>query len=264
MHVRAREECSEPERREGDERRGEQAPCRDPGDRDERCEWRQRDSREHAVCRVPARGARYDGEAGAGDRRDPEQPSPRTHQASCDLREPAAQVAQGPGARHVRHGVEVPRRRRRGRVPLERVRVPRVVAGARAAAHRLHDVGDEDEHAEQHHERADRRDHVVDLPQPAVRVRVDAPRHAEQPEHVLREERQVEAHEDRPEVQLPEPLVEDPAEHLREPVVDAAEDRRRSSRRRARSGGARRRSTCRSPPSRSGTPPGRCRRGRRS
>ena len=55
-------------------------------------------------------------------------------------------------------------------------------------------------------------------------VGVDAARHPEQAEHVLREERQVEADEDEPEVQLPEPLVERAPEHLRPPVVEAAED----------------------------------------
>ena len=56
-------------------------------------------------------------------------------------------------------------------------------------------------------------------------VRVDAPRHPEQPEQVLREERQVEADEDEPEVELAELLVEQAPEDLRPPVVEAAEDR---------------------------------------
>ena len=55
-------------------------------------------------------------------------------------------------------------------------------------------------------------------------VRPDPPWHAEQAEHVLRQEREVEADEHQPEMDLPEPLVEQPAEHLRPPVVDAAED----------------------------------------
>ena len=61
--------------------------------------------------------------------------------------------------------------------------------------------------------------------QPDVLVRVDPPRHPEQAEQVLREERDVEADEDEPEGDLPEPLVEHPAEDLRPPVEEPAEDR---------------------------------------
>ena len=44
-----------------------------------------------------------------------------------------AKVGERPRARDLRDRVEVVRRRRRGRVPLERVREPRIVAGALAA-----------------------------------------------------------------------------------------------------------------------------------
>ena len=54
-------------------------------------------------------------------------------------------------------------------------------------------------------------------------VRPDPARHPEEPEHVLRQERQVEADEGQPEVPLAEPLVEEPAEHLRPPVIEPAE-----------------------------------------
>ena len=57
------------------------------------------------------------------------------------------------------------------------------------------------------------------------RVVGDAARHPLQADVVHREERQVEADERQPEVQLAEPLVVHPAGHLREPVVDAREDR---------------------------------------
>ena len=61
--------------------------------------------------------------------------------------------------------------------------------------------------------------------QPAVeRVVGDAPRHAVEAQHVHREERQVEPDEHEHELDLAQGLVEHPAGHLREPVVDAGED----------------------------------------
>ena len=52
-------------------------------------------------------------------------------------------------------------------------------------------------------------------------VGVHPPRHAVEPDEVHREEGQVEADEHQPEVQLAEPLVQHPAEHLGPPVVGA-------------------------------------------
>ena len=112
--------------------------------------------------------------------------------------------------------------------------------------------------ADGHHERADGREPVVDRPRPALGVRVDPPRHAEQAEEVLRHEREVEAREHQPEVPLAEPLVEAAPEHLRPPVVHARRRSRTPRRRTACSGSARRRSTCRAPASRRGTPRRRC------
>src|SRR5206468_12705779 len=90
------------------------------------------------------------------------------------LPQPPAQVVERARARHVRDLVEVVRRRRRGRVPLERVREPGVVADACPDSRRADDVDDEDEHAERHHERADRRSQVVRLPEPVVVIGIDA------------------------------------------------------------------------------------------
>ena len=93
----------------------------------------------------------------------------------------------------------------------------------RAARPARHDVVDEHDERDAEHERGDRDDEV----HVAERLCVvgHATRHPSQTDVVHREERRVEAHERHPEVDLPEPLVVHPAGHLREPVVDAREDR---------------------------------------
>src|SRR5207247_8273596 len=58
---------------------------------------------------------------------------------TTDLCKAPAKIAERAGTRDVRHAVEVVRRRRRRRVPLERVGDPRVVAGAAAGARRRGD-----------------------------------------------------------------------------------------------------------------------------
>src|SRR5215211_433470 len=66
------------------------------------------------------------------------------------LLDAATHVAQRPCTGHVRNLVEVVRRRRRGRVPLECVGAPRVADGPRAAASRPPDVDQEEEDADAH------------------------------------------------------------------------------------------------------------------
>src|SRR4029077_8076152 len=139
------------------------------------------------------------------------------------LLESSTQVSQGPRTAHVGNLVEVIRRRRRARVPLEGVRHPWVVSGAPADPRRSNDVDQEEERSERHHEGADRGDEVPRGPPALVVVRVDARRHPEQPEEVWREEGQVDADEVQPEVDLAQPLVEEAAENLRPPVVQAGD-----------------------------------------
>src|SRR6187200_421613 len=134
------------------------------------------------------------------------------------------QVVERSCARHVRHLVEVVRWRRRGRVPLEGVPLPRVVADALAAAACLEHVDREEQERDAHDVRADRRDEVVALPA-LVAVRVDPPRHPLEPGEVLRHEGDVEADEENPELPFAEALVELATEHLGPPVEDAGEDR---------------------------------------
>src|SRR5918994_615296 len=140
------------------------------------------------------------------------------------LTEPPSQVVEGPGAGHVRHVVEVVRGRRRRRVPLERVRLPRVVSDSPAAGARPQDVDREEQDRDRHDPRADRGGEVVALPL-FVRVRVHAPGHALEPDEVLRHERDVEADEEQPELPLAELLVEHAPEHLRPPVEEPGEAR---------------------------------------
>ena len=123
----------------------------------------------------------------------------------------------------VGHVVEVEDRRRRGHLPLERERLPRVRRGARAAAPRGDHVVDEHQRREPEHERAQRDEQVP--ARELLGVVGHAPRHALHADQVHRAERRVEGHERQPEVQLAQALVEHPPGHLREPVVDAGVDR---------------------------------------
>src|SRR3990172_10386391 len=63
---------------------------------------------------------------------------------AISLAQPPPEILEGPRARDVRHAVEVVGRRRRGRVPLERVGLPGGVADAGPAAARPDDVHGED------------------------------------------------------------------------------------------------------------------------
>ena len=119
-------------------------------------------------------------------------------------------------------GEVVPRRRATGR-PLQRVAVaPRVVDGHRlAVAPALEHVPGERKRRDAEDERADRGDDVQRGEPVGGQVVGVAARHALVAEPVLHQERGVEADERQPEVQLAQPLVEQPAGHLREPEVDA-------------------------------------------
>src|SRR3990172_7094404 len=94
--------------------------------------------------------------------------------------------------------------RGRARGPFQRVALPRVVAGALALLERdaREEVVQEDQHAQRHHVRADRRDEVERLPLRRRRVAEDAARHALEAQLVLDEEGQVEADEHQQEVDL--------------------------------------------------------------
>ena len=86
---------------------------------------------------------------------------------------------------------------------------PRVVARARPRRHVCvrSTLKKKKRTPDGHHEGADGRDEVVHLPASALGVRVDAPRHALEPEQVLREERDVDPDEHQPERPLAQGLA---------------------------------------------------------
>src|SRR5262245_27917288 len=116
--------------------------------------------------------------------------------------------------------------RRRGQRPLQRrgADAPRIVG--------RFDLGDEVgiKHGQYEQERTRGGDVGTDRGPPipigkGVGIVGVAPRHAGQPEEMLREKKHVGADEGEPEVQLPERLVVHVTGHLWEPVVPAGEDR---------------------------------------
>src|SRR5579875_1778727 len=109
--------------------------------------------------------------------------------------------------------------------PFQGVAVaPRVVDGDRfAVAPTLEDVPGEHEHRSAEDERPDRRDDVERLKTVARQVVGVAARHALVTQPVLHQKRGVETDQGQPEVQLAQPLVEQPAGHLREPEIDPGE-----------------------------------------
>jgi hypothetical protein len=119
-------------------------------------------------------------------------------------------------------GEVVPRRRAAGR-PLQRVAVaPRVVDRDRlAVAPALEHVPHERDGPNAEDERADRGHDVQGGEAVGGQIVGVAARHALLTQPVLHKESGVEADEGQPEVQLAQPLVEQPACHLREPEVDA-------------------------------------------
>src|SRR5580693_2345792 len=121
-------------------------------------------------------------------------------------------------------GEVVPRRRATGG-PLQRVAVaPRVVDGDHfAVPPALEDVPDERKHRHAKDERPDRGHDVVGLESIGGQVIGVAARHTEIAQPVLNQERGVKTDERQPEMQLAQPLVEQPAGHLREPEVDTGE-----------------------------------------
>ena len=152
---------------------------------------------------------------------------------------------------------EVLGRGRRGRRPLQRPGVPRVLPRQPAPPQAVDDVDDQQQHAHRRDQRPERDQHVDRAPPGQVRVGVDPARHPHQPDDVHREERQVDADHRQPELPQPEPV--DPASGRTSWGTSsrARPARRRWCRRTARSGSAPPRSRCpwpasRSAPSRSG------------
>src|SRR5262249_59408046 len=85
------------------------------------------------------------------------------------------------------------------------------------------------EHRQRLERDAERDDEVQDVPTAIRGVRVDPPRHAEKSRDVHRDEGQVEADDEQPEVPASETLAQHPAGYLGEPVVERREDREHQS-----------------------------------
>ena len=120
-------------------------------------------------------------------------------------------------------GRKVVVRRRRGALPLEAGSAPRIGGSLLACEQRVNEVDRRDQEAEAHDVGAAGGDVVVDLELGLVEV-VPA-RHALRTQHELGEEGHVEANEDEPASDLAPELVVHDAEHLRPPVVQAADHR---------------------------------------
>ena len=116
-------------------------------------------------------------------------------------------------------------RRRAGERPLERgcTRAPRVVRRLPAGRERPEEVDEEDRDPRDRDQVADRRD-IIPVGE-GRGVIGNSPRHSVEPEKVHREEDHVHPDEHQEEVQLAEQLVVHLSAHLREPIIEAAEDR---------------------------------------
>ena len=132
------------------------------------------------------------------------------------------------GAAHdPRDLIEVEHRRRRADQPLDGLRPPRVVAREGTPPPADDHVVEEDQLGGAKEEGADR-DEQVPVAELGRVVR-HAAGHALHADPVHRQEGAVHADQGQPEVKPPELLVVHPPGHLREPVVDAREDREHRS-----------------------------------
>ena len=101
--------------------------------------------------------------------------------------------------------------------------IPPIVARDGTPSIASHDVVDEQDSPEHEQECTETRDQVPGIPPHVVRIRVDPPRHSLETEDVHGEERHVEADEQQPEGDLAQAVVHHPADDLRIPEIDAAD-----------------------------------------
>src|SRR6185437_13544991 len=115
------------------------------------------------------------------------------------------------------------RRWRRSR-PLQRPRIPRIVACNLSLVIRMDEVIDEDHGRDSLNDGADTDDQVPDLPSAAGLVGIDTSRHAQQTGNVHEVKRHVKADDHQPEMPFTQTLAHHPARRLREPIVKGGED----------------------------------------
>src|SRR6185312_16207811 len=87
-------------------------------------------------------------------------------------------------------------------------------------------VDDEEQYSDCKEIRADCYNEIRRTPAKPGVIGVDASRHSHESEPVHRKEQHIHANEHRPEIPAPQSLIEHPAGHLREPVVESGEYRK--------------------------------------
>ena len=116
------------------------------------------------------------------------------------------------------------RRRRTGR-PLQRPRIPWIIACGFSTDQTRYQVPYEKNGRGRHEKRADRRDHVHPSPAGQIRIREGPARHACQSKYVLNHEGQVETDSHQPKRPFTDPLRHHSAAHFWKPIMKAAQNR---------------------------------------
>src|SRR5665213_3072710 len=119
---------------------------------------------------------------------------------------------------------EVIGRRWRSGGPLQRPRIPGIIARHLSLVIGVDQVVDEDHGGDGLNDRPNTDDQVPNLPSAARLVGIDAARHTQQTRDVHEVERHVKADDHQPEVPLTQALAHHAARRLRVPVVEGGED----------------------------------------
>src|SRR5579862_2779555 len=112
------------------------------------------------------------------------------------------QVPQRPAAKHYRNLSKVVIWRRRRRMPLQRPRIPRIIACGRALEVTPDQIEDQEQDAKNLENHANRDDEVPNLPATARVVGVNPSRHTHQAGNMHEVECQMESDDEQPEVPL--------------------------------------------------------------
>src|SRR6516164_10007944 len=138
-------------------------------------------------------------------------------------------VPQRPAAPYLRQNREVVVGGRRRSCPLERPRIPRVIARAAALKVRPHEITDETQYRGALEERPNGDNQVQTVPTSPRLVGVDSAWHSEKSRDVHEIEGEAKADQKEPEVPLAEFFVQHPAGHLWKPIVERRERREKDS-----------------------------------
>src|SRR5215472_5709426 len=138
-------------------------------------------------------------------------------------------VPQRPPAPHLRQNREVVVWGRRRSCPLERPRIPRVIARVAALKVRPHQIKDEAQYSGGLEERPNGDNQVQTVPTSPRLVGVDSAWHSEKSRDVHEIEGEVKPDHKEPEVPLAEFLVQHPAGHFWKPIVERPERREKDS-----------------------------------